>query len=125
VIDTSLCSWVAEHSLLDACFCIESGVWYQNEIRNVRDESGVFRPDRDRRFSAVAWVPHVSRVELGIGITVLHNPYARVSLPTAVLDFPGVKQIARTDVVPGEYRFEQHRRPGPGDVDKEAVRDLV
>jgi hypothetical protein len=106
VIDSSVADWIDEDDVIDACFGVVSMAFVGGREMMVRGDNAVFRPDCDRRVSAVAWYTSGHRRLRDTAITVVHNPYARIPLGNSVLEFEGVKQIRSVETGDGFRRME-------------------
>jgi hypothetical protein len=103
VIDRSNADWLDEDAVVDACFGEASLAFTGGQMFDVRAQ-GVFRPTAATRISSVVSYTR-TWVEQGVDydLLFLHNPYARVPLPSEVGRIPSARHMRREKVGPSQY----------------------
>jgi len=105
VVDCTMAQWLDEEDVINACFGEDVGSWRDGQPVDRRMPGGVFHPRVRTRISAVAFFKGPADPNSDFDMTVLHNPHARMPLPTDVFRAVNTCQLGRRDAGGGRYKL--------------------
>lgn len=106
IIDATMATWLHKEDVIDACFGEEVLMsWRGGPLVNVRKAGGAFDARHRTRISAVAYFKRPADHSPSFEMTVLHNPYAKVCLPSDLLRAERISQMAQVDLGGNRYRL--------------------